>query len=166
MRLLVDASAAIGIASREGIGRIRHVDVAILWLQQKELKKQLEVLKVAGTENPSDLLTKHVDRRLCEEHVGRLGCRFADGRADSAMQLLSVRRVKGQSTGEICRSPESVKSLVREALHRDHGWVESAGQAGSGGSWNPEFPMDGLHGPTATLGFPERFSRDGIPVSG
>ena len=30
-----DATAAIGIASRQGLGRIRHIAVADLWVQQK-----------------------------------------------------------------------------------------------------------------------------------
>ena len=29
-----DASAAIGVANREGLGRIRHLDTQSLWLQQ------------------------------------------------------------------------------------------------------------------------------------
>ena len=33
-RLLVDANAAKGIASRRGVGRVRHLNVAILWLQR------------------------------------------------------------------------------------------------------------------------------------
>ena len=33
--LNVDASAALAMAKKEGLGRTRHIDVAILWLQQK-----------------------------------------------------------------------------------------------------------------------------------
>ena len=29
-----DASAAIGVANREGLGRIQHLDTQSLWLQQ------------------------------------------------------------------------------------------------------------------------------------
>ena len=32
--LYADASAAIGVAGREGLGRIRHLDTQLLWLQQ------------------------------------------------------------------------------------------------------------------------------------
>ena len=32
--LYADASAAIGIANREGLGRVRHLDTQALWLQQ------------------------------------------------------------------------------------------------------------------------------------
>ena len=35
LKLKSDASAAIGIASRRGLGKIRHLEVSQLWLQQK-----------------------------------------------------------------------------------------------------------------------------------
>ena len=44
--LNVDASAAMEIASREGVGRTRHIDVAILWLQQEELQERLKTKKI------------------------------------------------------------------------------------------------------------------------
>ena len=30
-----DASAAVGIVMRRGLGRVRHIDVAELWIQEK-----------------------------------------------------------------------------------------------------------------------------------
>ena len=46
--------------------------------------------KVLGTENPSDLMTKHVDSKLLGEHVRSMGCEFVDSRAELAPQI--VRR--------------------------------------------------------------------------
>ena len=31
-----DASAAIGIAQRLGVGKVRHIDVGMLWIQQNQ----------------------------------------------------------------------------------------------------------------------------------
>ena len=56
-----DATAAIGIASRQGLGRIRHVAVADLWVQQRLKAKDFTVHKVNGLENISDLMTKALD---------------------------------------------------------------------------------------------------------
>ena len=56
-----DATAAIGIARRRGMGRIRHLDVTDLWVQEKFTSKAASIDKVLGTENPADILTKHVD---------------------------------------------------------------------------------------------------------
>ena len=35
IEIKTDASAAIGIASRRGLGRVRHIEVAQLWIQEK-----------------------------------------------------------------------------------------------------------------------------------
>jgi hypothetical protein len=86
--LYADASAAIGVANREGLGRIRHLDTQSLWLQQALRKRRLGLGKVAGTENPSDLMTKHVDGKLLGEHMQNMGCRFIGGRAELAPQVV------------------------------------------------------------------------------
>ncbi len=46
IRAKTDASAAIGIASRPGVGKVRHIEVNQLWLQQKVYDKSVEILKV------------------------------------------------------------------------------------------------------------------------
>ena len=43
--LHMDASAAIGVMQRRGVGKIRHLDVSTLWLQEKQLKQLIEVRK-------------------------------------------------------------------------------------------------------------------------
>ena len=58
VRLHMDAAAALGILERRGVGKVRHLDVGTLWLQEKQLRKVIEMNKVAGLLNPGDLLTK------------------------------------------------------------------------------------------------------------
>ena len=58
IELWQDSSAAKSIASRAGIGKIRHLDVRWLWLQHAVKMKLLTCLKIPGEENPSDILTK------------------------------------------------------------------------------------------------------------
>ena len=60
VRLHVDASAALGIIERRGVGRVRHLDVGTLWLQEQQLRRVLELHKVEGLRNPGDLLTKYL----------------------------------------------------------------------------------------------------------
>ena len=59
--LYVDASAAIGVAQRSGLGKIRHLDTGTLWLQQAVKDKHIGICKVKGTEKPADLMTKFTD---------------------------------------------------------------------------------------------------------
>ena len=54
------AAAVLGIIERRGVGCVRHLDVGTLWLQEQQLRKVIELRKVAGLENPNDLLTTHL----------------------------------------------------------------------------------------------------------
>ncbi len=82
-----DASAAIGIVNRTGVGKLRHVRVQYLWLQDKVRGRELQVSKVSGEENPADLLTKHVPAELIARHCAAIGMDRLDSRAASAPAL-------------------------------------------------------------------------------
>ena len=82
-----DATAAIGIARRRGVGKIRHLDTADLWIQERIRAKELEVNKVLGADNPGDALTKYVERALVEKHMSRIGLFPEEGRAASAPKV-------------------------------------------------------------------------------
>jgi hypothetical protein len=84
IRVHADSSAAIGICRRSGIGRVRHLAVGQLWVQERLKVGDFALHKVAGEMNPADLLTKHVPRECLERHVVALGVRPEAGRAASA----------------------------------------------------------------------------------
>jgi hypothetical protein len=79
LKIFVDSSAAQSIASRSGLGRLKHVDVKHLWVQEAVKNGSFQVVRIAGVRNPADVLTKpHVARRLLEvaAAVGmRIRCR-------------------------------------------------------------------------------------------
>ena len=54
----VDSAAAKSIASRIGLGKMRHMEVKFLWLQEAVKAKRIFLKKVAGCQNPADVLTK------------------------------------------------------------------------------------------------------------
>ena len=81
-----DSSAAIGICNRCGIGKVRHLAVAQLWVQDLVRSKQCLLFKVLGTENPADLMTKPLARTEIDGHLVRLGLSRATGRAETAPQ--------------------------------------------------------------------------------
>jgi len=58
IRLLVDSSAAKSIASRTGLGKLRHLGIKFLWLQEAVRRKKVVLSKVRGDVNPADVLTK------------------------------------------------------------------------------------------------------------
>ena len=78
-----DAVAAIGIVRRQGLGRVRHLAVADLWVQQKSKNKEVYYTKLEGTRNTSDILTKVVEKEVIDRHMSALGLEFREGRNSS-----------------------------------------------------------------------------------
>ena len=68
-----DSSAAKSIASRRGAGRVRHIEVRELWVQDRVAKGELTIVKVKGEHNVADGLTKHVDRTKMDEYLKKCG---------------------------------------------------------------------------------------------
>ena len=80
IRVNTDSSAAKSISPRKGAGRVRHIEVRELWVQEKVSRGDLSIKKVKGEENVADGLTKHVDRPKMEKHMAFCGLRFVKGR--------------------------------------------------------------------------------------
>ena len=63
------SGAAKSMAMRQGVGKVRHMDVRALWIQEAVLKLGLGSFKFNGTDNPADLGTKNHGtadhQRLC-----------------------------------------------------------------------------------------------------
>ena len=77
MQVLADASAALGIVRRHGLGKTRHIATSMLWVQQKHMREEIVDEKVKGLENVADLFTKYLSIDVIEKHVHALGCEFA-----------------------------------------------------------------------------------------
>jgi len=82
-----DASAALGIIARTGLGKLRHIDTSYLWIQQVSAEKKLAFGKVDGKENIADMMTKNLSRELSEEHCGRIHLEFRAGRHEKAPEF-------------------------------------------------------------------------------
>ena len=84
--VFVDSSAALAVTSRKGNGKLRHVRIGHLWIQQLLEEEEVQYHKVQGTSNPSDLMTKHLPAskaaplvQLMAQHyrAGHARCRIA-----------------------------------------------------------------------------------------
>ena len=84
------SSAALGIARRCCIGKVRHLRTQASWVQETNLTGRLSYHKVLGTNNPADALTKHVPAELRCRHVDAMGAEFRGGRAETVTELNSV----------------------------------------------------------------------------
>ena len=89
IEIRTDASAAKGIANRRGLGKVRHMEVSQLWVQEKVSEGRIRIVKVKGEDNIADALTKHVDHDNIARHLIGTGQRIASGRHELAPTTVS-----------------------------------------------------------------------------
>ena len=84
IRLHSDATAALGICRRRGLGKIRHLDVTDLWCQEQVRLGTVSLHKVLGSENPADIMTKYVESATLQKMLRIMNLRAMQGRAECA----------------------------------------------------------------------------------
>ena len=84
-----DSAAAIGICRRTGIGRVRHLAVAQLWVQERLRMGDFVLHKLPGAYNPADLMTKHLQRELADRHLQGMSIVRVGGRAALAPHMVT-----------------------------------------------------------------------------
>ena len=112
IQINADANAAIGIASRLGLGKVRHIEVTQLWLQEKVYKKEILLNKVGTLENIADALTKPVSAETLKYHVDNSS---AECRKDRHRLAPEVAIGEDKDEGYIEDSPEQGPSLESNA---------------------------------------------------
>ena len=99
VRVWTDSSAALGISTRSGLGKLRHLETHNLWVQEKVRTGALKVMKVRGEVNPADLMTKHIgSQEKVHQLVQLFGCEYRSGRS-SAAPLLRPHEAKEDNGG-------------------------------------------------------------------
>ncbi len=58
VHLKTHSSAAKSFVSRQGLGKMKHIEIRDLWLQKEVRDGKVELHKIPGLENPADLMTK------------------------------------------------------------------------------------------------------------
>ena len=128
--LYVDATAAIGVAQRVGVEKIRHLETQSLWLQQAVRQKRVGLAKVLGTMNPADAMTKALDSGTMIRLIEIMGLEVRGGRPEAAPALevapesveevanIIVSEYDDQDLDEL-RDTESVEMMKSLAAHAD-----------------------------------------------
>jgi hypothetical protein len=70
-----DSSAAKGITARLGSGRVRHLEIRSLWVQDKCADKSLSIIKIGTAENRADIQTQYLDAKRHTQLVEALPVR-------------------------------------------------------------------------------------------
>ena len=66
--LIIHAKATEHIVQRHGIGKMRHIDVAHLWLQDEVKSNRLRVRRVKCEDNLADIGTKSLSNKIIRKH--------------------------------------------------------------------------------------------------
>ena len=115
-----DSSAALGIATRSGLGKLRHLETHTLWVQEKVRTGAIVVRKVAGEVNPADLFTKHLPSKdKIHQLTALFGCEYREGRSATAPLL---RPNIGQQDGHLpddCGGDPLPHFVIQEAKAHD-----------------------------------------------
>ena len=86
VHLRMDATAVIGVASRQGAGRIRHISTPTLWLQGAVMDGRVLLRKVPGPDNWAGIATKYVDANSLTKALKACGFVFLHGRSAIALK--------------------------------------------------------------------------------
>ena len=85
--IFVDSSAALGVVARKGCGKLRHVKVGQLWIQEIAEAEEVNFRKILGDINPADIITKHLTRIRMDKLLDLAGLYDRDGRADMVLEI-------------------------------------------------------------------------------
>ena len=101
-KVMSDASAALGIIKRQGLGRTRHIHTSYLWIQHVN-ERGINFSKVPFSENCADLFTKPLTRESAEHLSELVGMEFPEGHDEIAFTINFI----GQSRRHISPSIQS-----------------------------------------------------------
>ena len=80
-----DSSAALSIADRKGSGKLRHINIRMLWIQEKQQRGDIELRKAAVCMNLAVLYTKYLQIGRLGDLTRRIGQLPEQGRATTAL---------------------------------------------------------------------------------
>ena len=87
IKVHTDSSAAKGIATSRGLGKVKHLDTRALWVQQKVEDGTIHVRKVCGETNIAYILTKYLSVVRMHSLLALLPVQLKDGRHSLAPKL-------------------------------------------------------------------------------
>lgn len=122
-RVHIDATAAKSIAERQGLDRVRHIDVNIHWLQDQQARERLPLHIILGTANPADSMTKNLSAQQIDTYLQSMRLEYREDRPESAAQLYNLTEsISSKQTDPIDAvatpiqppSPNTFKDCIRD----------------------------------------------------
>ena len=72
VHLGTDSTAAKSFVSRQGFGKMKHIEIRDMWLQKEVRDGKVEVSKVPGDKNPADLMTKILSTKDIQSRLDKM----------------------------------------------------------------------------------------------
>ena len=92
IKVFTDATTGKAMATRRGLGKVRHIAVTELWIQEKIHGGNIKVMKIKNKFNPADLVTKHLSKAEIAHILEQLVHVHAEGRSEHAPDMAIVLR--------------------------------------------------------------------------
>ena len=90
IKVFTDATTGKAMAVRRGLGKVRHIAVNELWIQERVYLGDLKIVKIKNKFNPADLMTKHLSHGEIVNILEQLNHVHAEGRSEEAPELALV----------------------------------------------------------------------------
>ena len=87
IRVFTDATTGKSIATRRGLGKVRHISANNLWIQENVSNGVISIVKIKNQLNPDDLLTKHLSKAEIAQIIDALCHELSKGRNQDAPEL-------------------------------------------------------------------------------
>ena len=104
-RVGMDANAAMGIVQRKRLRKLRHAEVDVLWIHERDARRLLPFQEVPGQDGPSGMMTKNVPVAVVDQYIARLNIAVVGGRASVAPNLCA-RDLPDETRKGVFAAPE------------------------------------------------------------
>ena len=115
-RIWCDSSAALQAAKKMGVGKMRHIEIAHLVIQDLVKNKKVIIGKIEGTENPADILTKYLktgdEMKRGTERVGLVD--LTERGLDNHVSKMSMKSVGAVANNKPWKPQHSSSLSIRQ----------------------------------------------------
>ena len=85
--LYTDSTTGKGMATRIGLGKVRHLDTGLLWIQHHVGRQDIRLKKVDGKANLADVGSKDITVEVLTSLMDRMNFKEAKGRHAKALKV-------------------------------------------------------------------------------
>ena len=119
VKLFTDASTGKSMATRRGLGKVRHISINELWIQAKVAENIIAIVLFFKF-NPADLMTKYLSKEEIRQIMDGLMHRHSEGRSDAAPELSFVTETSQDSWQDTFPRPLWYECKQPERLPQEH----------------------------------------------